>query len=153
MQPVTFFIIYHIILLMIILNASIFWKVISESCGPSLNYIIHAKMELDIFYHGKKGLAFINNNNNDIPRFFCAKFSKYFQWLRDWFKIMKIINNISPVMSHQGIEYYVATSSSHGARVHFVAVDPLFVIMKYFIRISNIFRTPPISGLERWRLL
>ena len=31
-------------------------------------------------------------------------------------KIMKIINNISPVMSHQGIEYYVATSSSHGAR-------------------------------------
>ena len=57
-------------------------------------------------------------------------------------------------MSQQGIEYYVATSISHGAEVHyFVAVDPLLVIMKYFIRISNIFRNTPISLLERWRIL
>ena len=57
-------------------------------------------------------------------------------------------------MSHQGIEYYVATSISDGAEVHyFVAVDPLLVIMKYFIRISNIFRNTPISLPERWRIL
>lgn len=44
----------------------LFYEIISESCWPSLNYIIHAKMEFDdIFYHGKKGLAFINNTNNN----------------------------------------------------------------------------------------
>ena len=36
-------------------------------------------------------------------------------------------------MSQQGIEYYVATSISHGVEVrYFVAVDPLLVSMKYF---------------------
>ena len=55
---------------------------------------------------------------------------------------MRIINNISPVMSQQGIEYYVATSISHGAKVHyFVAVDPLLVIMKYFYKNLKYFQT------------
>ena len=74
----------------------------------------------------------------------------------DCFKIMRIMNNISPVMSHQGIEYYVATSINPGAKFHFVAVDPLLVIMKYFYKNLKYFqKTSHLSagGMENHVLM